>query len=257
MKRRFLEMPIEYNGTAVNGDQTHGIFTLPLEIRQILWELMLDNESPRIVELKHCDESPDECKITSPTPVPAVVNICYESREYIHRLCKKKYNLLYTGTPMIDAIYFNREKDPLLISPEAFSCHWSNPDGQPCESIFTQGVGIRQHTIQRLAVHWWGQPATYTHNGLSGPKLNWIWGFWNNRFRGLREITFVYRDKITFDMAGFIRSFELEGGYLSCGMQTKKDGLLNFPKTCRLAVLKDGKIEIISDSISKRKWRWT
>jgi len=96
---------------------------LNYDIRAMVWALFYKAEAPRIVEIrtkKHesCEEHEEYwCPRYSPSPNPAVVNICKEARLEARRIAGISGHLFLSGDqPSASCpIYFNPEKDTLSI----------------------------------------------------------------------------------------------------------------------------------------------
>lgn len=91
---------------------------LNYDIRAMVWTLSYKAEPPRIVEIrtkKHqrCEEHKEHwCPRYSPSPAPAVVNICQEARLEAQKIASNSGHLFLFGhQPSASSpIYFNPER---------------------------------------------------------------------------------------------------------------------------------------------------
>jgi len=111
---------------------------LNLDIRVMIWKQSYEIEPPRIVEIdteKHgnCNEHTKSwCPRYSPSPPPAIVNVCHETRYEAQRLAKIKGHLLFfSSQPNLPPIYFNPAKDTLYVrnSKEYWIRDWWGGNG--------------------------------------------------------------------------------------------------------------------------------
>jgi hypothetical protein len=151
---------------AASATMARSISGLPLEIRQMIWQFSL--EDPRLIELRvknsslrqtseslsnptfyfcfHAYYSDRPIITTIPSPVPTILHICRESRQYGLGV----YHKFSLGG------YFNFNIDTLLISPDIFQpfkpfIRW--PPGIPGPTDCPLLSGFDSKSLQRVAFY--------------------------------------------------------------------------------------------------------
>ncbi|KAF3006557.1 hypothetical protein E8E13_006250 [Curvularia kusanoi] len=144
------------------------ISNLPKEIRLRIWELAYLNEPPRLVTLQtkwHDDQHGEDvfCPRHSPSPAPAVTNICQEARAEARFRARRAKDLICLPSPLDpnpERFYFRLDVDILYLdlehgsdkhfddSPDAgLLAHFLDADG--CDATLLKKVAITQ--IVRVA----------------------------------------------------------------------------------------------------------
>ncbi|KAL9624352.1 MAG: hypothetical protein Q9160_001314 [Pyrenula sp. 1 TL-2023] len=92
------------------------------ELRSMIWHHLYQAQDNRLVEIRSltsCDDHDGPCPRYSPSPPPAVANICHESRAEALRIARKANHLLFWDVqPHLPPIYFNPDIDTLYVRNE-------------------------------------------------------------------------------------------------------------------------------------------
>jgi hypothetical protein len=103
------------------------LFSLPKEIRLMIWSLIYFDERPRIVDItarphNECHSEDQFCPRYSPSPAPVVVNLCKESRSEARHVAEREGHIVRLESPFAapeevdrSEFYFRFDKDILFL----------------------------------------------------------------------------------------------------------------------------------------------
>lgn len=164
-----------------------GVPKLHREIRLMIWTQLYQDQDARLVEIrsiKDCDNHDGPCPRYSPTPPPAVVNICHEARSDALQIARQAGHLLFFDTqPDLSPIYFNPAIDTLYVRNE--KSVWIR-DFRPV-GILTQLYQVHWHSGQLRSLAIELEPVNRATSGHMMEKDL-------RRFRDLKELVFVARE---------------------------------------------------------------
>ncbi|KAJ8115425.1 hypothetical protein OPT61_g2926 [Boeremia exigua] len=137
------------------------IFKLPKEIRLQIWSLLYFDEPPRLVTLRskpHDDQHAEDifCPRYSPTPAPAVVNICHEARAEVEHQARRSKSLIHLPSPLDQKpaeFYFRHETDLLFIDLETgMNKHFDDSPDAGLLAHFLEAAGCDATLLRKIVI---------------------------------------------------------------------------------------------------------
>jgi hypothetical protein len=153
-------------GHSLLNNSFHAFPLLPTEIRLQIWSLAYFSEPPRLVALrtKPHDENHSEentfCPRYSPSPAPAVVNICHEARAEARRQARTAGHIVRLHvrcqgslrTECIEEFYFRFEIDISYLPPDSHLAHFDDSAEVGILPHFRRAVDYDATVLQNMAI---------------------------------------------------------------------------------------------------------